>query len=289
MEPRARLQVLSFPYASLEPLEGGRAQMNLAARSPGSALVWEVGPKPLPDTVEFVRSRPGGLSLVAVLPEASVLDMRPEILAPIQACRPHALLPHHTAAVDTRAVTAALRRPPLDLGADVTDYLGWRGIALDTDTTRVVRRIIELSGEVRTITDLARHLYMSRRALGRRFETRGLPVPSHWLQLARILRLASRLQNTTATVVSIAYESGYPDGFSLSNQMHRLIGFRPSQVRDFLGWEWILEAWLRGEAEHGGLNSRAQTRRDGTTATEPATPPSLARPSGQRRSGQPRS
>ena len=82
---------------------------------------------------------------------------------------------------------------------------------------------------------------------------RGLPVPSHWLQLSRMLRLAFRLQNSDATVFSIAYESGYPDGFSVSNQMHRLIGYRPSQVREFLGWEWILEAWLRKEAESGGL------------------------------------
>lgn len=286
MEPRARLHVLSFPYESLEPLTGGREQMLIAARSPGSALVWEVGPVLRPETLSFVEGRPGGLPLVAVLPEAAVLEEHPNILAPIQACRPHGLLPCG-GAVDARDVASVLRRPPLDLPADVTDYLRWRGIPVDPDTTRLLRRIIELSAEARTITGLSRQLYMSRRALGRRFLARGLPVPSHWLQLSRILRLACRLQNTAATIVSIAYESGYPDGFSLSNQMHRLIGYRPSQVRDFLGWEWIIEAWLRREAERGGLSSWAPAGRGREAATVAATPPSLTRPGTPRRSRTP--
>ena len=286
MDQRARLHVLSFPSESLEPLTGGRAQMLVAARSPGSALVWEVGPAPLPETVRFVESRPGGLALIAVLPHASVLERQPEILAPVQACRPHALLPH-SGDVDARDATAVLRRPQLDLPADVTDYLSWRGIPVDPATTRLVRRIIELSSEAPTITDLSRQLYMSRRALGRRFLARGLPVPSHWLQLSRILRLACRLQNTAATIVSIAYEFGYPDGFSLSNQMQRLIGYRPSQVRDFLGWEWIIEAWLRREAARGGLSCWAATGRGSEAVPVAATPPSLTRPGSARRSRKP--
>jgi hypothetical protein len=65
--------------------------------------------------------------------------------------------------------------------------------------------------------------------------------------------VAIRLQNSGESIVSVGFELGYSDGFSLSNQMMRLIGFRPSDVRAYLGWEWILEAWLRREAETGGL------------------------------------
>lgn len=280
MEQRARMHILTFPYHSPEPLTGGRAQMRIAARSPGSALVWEVSPAPAPDTVRFVESRPGGLALIAVLPEASALEHDARILAPIQACRPHGLLPH-SGGVDAGDVAAVLRRPPLDLPADVTDYLRWRGISVDPDTTRLLRRIVELSADARTITSLSRHLYMSRRALGRRFLSRGLPVPSHWLQLARILRLACRLQNSEASIFSIAYESGYPDGFSVSNQMHRLIGYRPSQMRQFLGWEWIMEAWLRREAERGGLGSWPAHRPAEPVGTTPET---LTRPGRPHRS-----
>jgi hypothetical protein len=35
--------------------------------------------------------------------------------------------------------------------------------------------------------------------------------------------------------------------------MVRLTGYRPSHVRRYLGWEWLLEAWLRQEADTGGL------------------------------------
>jgi hypothetical protein len=29
--------------------------------------------------------------------------------------------------------------------------------------------------------------------------------------------------------------------------MKRLIGYRPSQVRELPGWEWLVEAWLKQE------------------------------------------
>lgn len=78
-------------------------------------------------------------------------------------------------------------------------------------------------------------------------------MASHWLQFGRILRVAIRLQNSEDSVLAVGYELGYPDGFSLSNQMFRLTGYRPVEARQYLGWEWILEAWLRREADTGGL------------------------------------
>ena len=35
--------------------------------------------------------------------------------------------------------------------------------------------------------------------------------------------------------------------------MKRMIGFRPSEVRQRLGWEWIVEAWLRREIAAGSV------------------------------------
>jgi AraC-like DNA-binding protein len=146
-----------------------------------------------------------------------------------------------------------LKRFPPDLPLEVSDYLAWRGIEVDSDTRRLIRKILELSEDLRTVSGLARSLYMSRRALGRRFTTRGIPVPSHWLHLGRILRAAVRLQNPDVTLLSVASDLGYPDGFSLSNQMHRLTGLRPSIMRECFGWEWVVEAWLLREGQDGGL------------------------------------
>jgi AraC-like DNA-binding protein len=170
----------------------------------------------------------------------------------VQAGRAHGILPFHLNPTPSD-LAEVLRRPPVELSMEVVDYVRWRGLGIDRDTAHIVRRIVTLSRELRSISAVSRSMYVSRRALGRRLTSRGLPVPSHWLQLGRLLRLALRLQNSAATLSSIAFEFGYSDGFSASNQMERLLGYRPSEVRERWGWEWILEAWLRQEADAGGL------------------------------------
>jgi len=252
MKAISQLSLLSHPYDCLVPLTGGHQQMRAAARVPGTSLIWSMAEGNYEKTCPTVEGRPGGLALIAILPRTEDIVANPDVVHAVQRCRPNGLLPYHSGPIPCD-LAQVLRRPAADLPADVTDYLTWRGLIVDRDTTHLVRRIIELSAELRSITSLSRGLYMSRRALGRRLMSRGLPVPSHWLQLSRMLRLASRLQNSEESVFTIACESGYPDGFSVSNQMYRLIGYRPSHVREYLGWEWILEAWLRREAESGGL------------------------------------
>lgn len=198
-----------------------------------------------------MAARPGGLALVAVLPAPAEIETDPRLVHAVQRCRPAGLLPD--AVVHPRDLAHVLRKPPADLAAEVTDYLSWRGLLQDSDTCHLLRRVFDLSSELRSITALSRGLYLSRRALGRRFMKAGLPVPSHWLQIARILRVTGRLQNSAESVFTIASDLGYPDGFSLSNQMHRMTGFRPTTVRQFLGWEWLFESWLRIEADRGNL------------------------------------
>jgi AraC-like DNA-binding protein len=197
--------------------------------------------------------------------------------------RPQGILPHHPNPCPAD-LSQVLKRPPVDLAGDVTDYLRWRGLAIDRDTVQLVRRILDLSGELRSITAVTRSMYLSRRALGRRLIVRGLPVPSHWLQIGRLLRVAIRLQNSEATVSSVAFEHGYPDGFSLSNQMERLTGHRPTEVRRRLGWEWLVESWLRREAEAGRLRAGAAQPSDPLLG--PNTPVRPRRVSGVR-SGRP--
>lgn len=249
------LHLLAPPYRALRPLSGSRRELKRVGSVPGSALVWAPPTHRVSeDHLTLVANRPGGLALVVVLPPAGEIPRAEALLRVAERGRPAAVLPHH-APLASEELTEALRRPPADLGAEVTEYIRWRGIPLDRETTHLVRRTVELSAELRSVSGLARSLYLSRRALGRRFMIRGLPVPSHWLHFARLLRVVLRLQRTDETVLSAGYSVGYPDGFSLSNQMVRLTGIRPSQARDCLGWEWFLEAWLRREAEGGGLRS----------------------------------
>jgi len=246
------VSLLSPPYTRFNRIQTSDELWHHAAR-PGSAIVWRVAAKPDPWVVQQVYSRPGGLALIVILPTAGDLSADSSLWNLVGGCRPAAILPHHekTSVVDLRRL---LRRPPQDLGLAVTDYLVWRGIRVDPDTVRIVRRTIELSEKVTSVSRLARALYTSRRSLGRRFANRGLPVPSHWLQFGRQLRLAIYLQSSNETITNLAYLLGYPDSYSASNAMYRLLGLRPKVMRTQLGWEWIMETWLQREAEMGGFS-----------------------------------
>jgi AraC-like DNA-binding protein len=144
--------------------------------------------------------------------------------------------------------------PPRQIGATLTSYLTRRQLLTQDDIRRKVRKIFESVPEVTSVSKLARRLYTSRRTMGRRFAAAGLPVPSHWLQFGRLLQASFRLQDDRYTVGRVAARIGYPDGFTLSNQMKRLIDCRPSDVRHNLGWEWIVEMWIRTEANTGGID-----------------------------------
>ena len=247
------LSLFTPPYDLLEPLRWDDRRF-VQPNSPGTGLVWQLRLGSWSRVFEVVRRRPPGMTLIVILPASVDLDSTPELLRVVEACRPHSILPFHREPhVDD--LSALLQREPEDLSVEVMDYLQWRGINVDIEVRRLIRKTIDLSSELRSITALARSLYLSRRALGRRFLTNGLPVPSHWLHFGRVLRAALRLQSSAVTLAEAASRFGYPDGFALSNQMHRLVGVRPSEARRYLGWDWLVEAWIHTEAAGGGFSS----------------------------------
>jgi len=199
-----------------------------------------------------VQRRPGGVQLLTVLPRTSEIEDADELLRMVEVCRPHAVLPFHhdPDPIDLRML---LREPPEDIARAVVDYLGWRGLIIDPDMRQLIRRTLELSADVSTVSGLARGVYMSRRALGRAFLRAGLPVPSHWLHVGRVLRAVLDLQWHGETLMRTASRHGYTDGFSLSNQMKRLTMTRPSEVKERIGWEWVLESWIQRELASGGF------------------------------------
>ncbi len=247
--------LLVHPYRRVHPVTHGLTELRQLTRDGGAALVWVMGEHVRSTVPEVVRCRPGGVSLLAILPPRRSIEANPEVLHVVQAARAQGILPFHSSP-SPADLAELLRQPPRDLAAEVVEYIRWRGLGVDRDTAQIIRRIIDLSQHLRSISAVSRSMYVSRRALGRRLASRGLPVPSHWLQVGRLLRVILRLQNSHETVSSIAFECGYPDGFSVSNQMERLLGHRPTEVRERLGWEWILEVWLKHEAEIGRLRPR---------------------------------
>ena len=219
-------------------------------REGGWVMLWHLGNAGWSDGSDLVAHRPAGVPLAIILPDGDDRLAVLRILRAIERSRPQAVLPYHETP-SPGEIASVIRRPPTSLSDSVSEYLDWRGVSLDPVTRSVVRRIVELSARVQTITMLAKNLYMSRRALGRRLLNSGLPVPSHWLHIGRILRATIRLQNSDASLFNVACSLGYPDGFSLSNQMNRLCGIRPLEARKRLGWEWVFETWLAHEAAKG--------------------------------------
>lgn len=271
------------PYRALRALEEPTAD----EPCPGEMLLWRLRLPLTGESFEKARARTAGTALVVILPPAEAGPFAGELLRLIELCRPQGVLPHHLEPnpLDLQAV---MRRPPDDLAGEILDYLAWRGIVLDHDTRYVIRRTLELSADIKTVSALSRSLYVSRRALGRRCLDRGIPVPSHWLHLGRTVRACIQLQNLRTSLFDVASDLGYPDGFALSNQMSRLTGIRPSVARECLGWEWIVESWLRCEAEAGGLAGEYRTlvlgeRRVRGSGAPPAPATSRARRSAMRR------
>jgi AraC-like DNA-binding protein len=241
------------PYAGFTRLEelGGVAD---GAGRRGSILLWSIGPA-FASAIHEVASRQPGLALISILPPAPTLNELPELYRHVEACRPSIVLPHHVPRPDD--LRTLLLRGPEDIPGEVTDYLTWRNPDIDSEARMLARRTLHLSENLRSVTGLARALYISRRALGRKFLSLGLPVPSHLLHFGRILRAYVRAQRDALPLATVARDLGYPDAFALSNQMKRLVGVRPSRARDRLGWEWLVESWLVNEANPSRKDNRS--------------------------------
>ena len=210
----------------------------------GRAIVWLLndGPDQMAN-FEALRYKPLGLPLIVLLPPPAQIRSVLELLPLVRNLSPRMILPHGL--VDTPyRLRQILASPPRAIPATVTDYLVRRGLLRTKRAAREFQRIVELAPETRSISALSRRMYTSRRTLGRHLISTGMPVPSHCLHFARLFHVALQLQNDDAAVFRIASRLGYADGFTMSNQMKRLIGYRPSEVRGLLGWEWVVEAWL---------------------------------------------
>ena len=213
----------------------------------GEIAIWCLAPPNHATDSTLVASRPRGVPLIVLLPPPIHLPSVAESVWFLPSIRPAGVLPY--ADLDLADSFRAVLKDSLQdgLGTVVARYLTNRGLHLGPRTEADVARVFDLAPEVRSVSMLATRMYASRRTLGRRFAAAGLPVPSHLLQFARLLHVALRLQESDTTAFRVACHYGYPDGFTMSNQMKRLLGCRPSEIRQCLGWEWIVERWLTRE------------------------------------------
>jgi AraC-like DNA-binding protein len=242
--PRQGLYHYRSPYDEYEPVDLG---WRPDAPEPGGAIVWFMAPVGrIHEELSWLDARPGSVPLFVVLPEPEdILPIAP-ILRRIPDIRPRGVVPSAGRGLG-EALRTLLASPPPRLPRAVADQLEESDFVPDRATRKVVERVFAAAPHVTSIELLSARMCQSRRTLGRFFRDRGLPVPSHWLQFARILHVAIQLQNTRLSINRVSARFGYTDGFTMSNSMKRLTGYRPSFVREHLGWEWIVDVWVRRE------------------------------------------
>lgn len=242
--PVADLTLFCPPYSGLAPCTVD-SPYDMAR---GRAVVWHLREATTQRAqYQWLVARPERVPLFVVLPPAESIQPILPIIPQLKDLNARGVLPNGP--LDSvEPLQLLLRHAPRDLPSVMVSYFTRRGILTDAKTRGLVMKIFELAPTITSIAGLSRRLYTSRRTLGRFFEDRGLPVPSHWLQFARLLYVATKLQaNDEVPVFRIATQYGYPDGFTMSNQMKRLVGCRPTEVRENLGYEWFVEEWLEME------------------------------------------
>lgn len=268
--PSTNLALLGAPYDRYEEI--GLSWTPTERPPRGKSIIWWlVDARVQEDEFTWLQERPPGLPLIILLPPAQALSRVLSLLNYVALLEPRAVLPF-TRSLGLESIRRLLKAPPRDVPLALTHYLTRRGLLPHDRHRQDVRAIFQLAPAIKSIARVAAKLSTSRRTLGRRFMAAGLPVPSHWLQFGRLFHVALRLQQESTAMFRIAGKLGYPDGFTMSNQMKRLIDCRPTDVRLHLGWEWIVESWIQRElhagqidaARYGNLASQYMTSEGGS-------------------------
>ncbi len=127
---------------------------------------------------------------------------------------------------------------------------------------QIVQVCIEASGTATTVTEVARRLNKSPRALERQAAGAGLPPVRRVVAWCRLLRAMHRLDRREARVKTVASELGYPSASSLVQQLQRYTGLTMSSLRTGGGFRALM-ALVRTELVIAG--DQARRHRHGAT------------------------
>lgn len=145
----------------------------------------------------------------------------------------------------------SLRRPLTSissLGPDVVEWLSLFGLRLSPTVSFLISQIFTDAPRHTEVGSLLKGIGAAESSTRFRFRKKSLPAPSRWLQAARAIHAALRIQlEPQKSILAHACALGYADHSALCHQMKRAFGTTPAAVRATLGWEWLLERWVRAE------------------------------------------
>lgn len=147
----------------------------------------------------------------------------------------------------------SVTQPDLPVDADriVGHFVRCGVLRPGNQVTAHVWKIFTTPPDALRVTHIARRMGLSRRTLGRRFRAGGVPPPVAWIGLARAAHAHRRILRG-GLLQEASDAAGYPDQFTMSNAIHRIIGLRPSRLRE-VSPEGMLDVWIARQRERGAL------------------------------------
>jgi AraC-like DNA-binding protein len=134
---------------------------------------------------------------------------------------------------------------PATLARDVIEWLQAQSIRLNPNQVYLLERIITAAPEHAEVSRLLAESRLPESSSRFRLRKRGLPPPVQWFQLARALHAALRLQaRPELSVLAVASQFGFADHSAVAHLLRRCFGTTATEIRDTLGWEWLLHRWL---------------------------------------------
>jgi AraC-like DNA-binding protein len=228
--PDASVLAVHLPAPQETWSEAARLVPRLRARFPAAPVVLRVG-RGGDQAADWAR-RAGGIHVRAVL-----LDDEP----PFPRLR--------------RVLTDAT-----DLPDQIERWLPVRLPGLPPAVAHLIGGIVRGAPGCAEVGELLAGLGHAERTARTWFRRAGVPGPGKWLAAAHAVRAALRLQaEEGAPLLALAVECGYSDHSSLSRQSLRLFGLRPGAIRGTLGWEWLLDRWLRRASVPGRVEGESSS------------------------------
>ncbi len=125
---------------------------------------------------------------------------------------------------------------------------------------RCIRWAIAHAEECPQVSNLARAMRRSPRALSRELRSTGLPSPRHILLWGRIFQAARMMAGSDVTVEEVAFRLGYATGASLGRAFRERLDLSPSDFRhDPDGIRRVMDALVSSLGEQEGPSRRWST------------------------------
>jgi len=126
------------------------------------------------------------------------------------------------------------------LATDLIRYLRARGWVLPPSVRDLVHGVLEHAAECRAVRRLADFVDSSPRWT-REMKACGLGTPRPFFQVVRCMVIAIDMQREwTTRLEDIAWRYGFHDASALHHRVVEVFGCSPTDVRRWLGWEWLL-------------------------------------------------